>query len=145
MLKRDILAPIVAALILAGPSLRTARAEDIDATTRDNLRSIITQQLEAFGRDDAATAESFAAPGIRLRWPDPKDFAAMVRQSYAPLINPRSTHFDETGSTGLGPMQKMTIIDHDGSAWTAVYSFEQVDGQWRINGCVLVHQLGTDV
>lgn len=142
---REILAPILAAVILCGPAARTARADDLDAATRANLQSIITQQLDALGRDDATAAESFAAPGIKLRWPDPKDFAAMVRQSYAPLINPRSTHFDETDANGVGPLQKMTIIDHDGSAWTAVYSFEQVDGQWRINGCILVRDQGTNV
>ena len=123
----------------------SARADEVDKATQEALKGIISQQLEAFGKDDAVTAESFAAPGIKERFPDPKDFVAMVRQSYAPLIQPRSTHFDETGSNALGPMQKVTVIDHDGNAWTAVYTFEQVDGQWRISGCALVREQSTTI
>ncbi|WP_131116921.1 DUF4864 domain-containing protein [Lichenihabitans psoromatis] len=122
-----------------------ARAADLDAATQATLRSIITQQINAFGRDDADAAESFAAPGIRSKFPNAKDFNAMVHQSYAPLIHPRSTHFDEAGQTALGPLQKVTIVDADGGVWTAVYTFEQVDGMWRITGCALVKEQGTTI
>ncbi len=132
------------ALIFASLSLHAARADGFDKATQDALQTVITQQLDAFGRDDAVTAQSFAAPSIKQRFPDASAFNAMVHQSYAPLIRPKSTHFEQAGSTALGPIEKVTIVDDKGQVWTAIYSFEQVDGQWRINGCTLVREQSTD-
>lgn len=122
-----------------------ASADDLDKSTQDSLQNIIAQQLDAFAHEDAEKAESFAAPGIRAKFPDPKDFVAMVHQSYAPLFQPRSTHFTTSSSSAVGPAQSVTIVDRAGSAWTAVYTFEQVDGQWRINGCALVKEDSTTI
>ncbi len=102
------------------------------------FETVITSQLQAIGRDDAASARSFASPGIMQKFPDPNQFLAMVKQSYAPLVRPKSTHFESAGDTGLGPMEKVTIVDSGGVVWTAIYTFEQVDGQWRITGCALL-------
>ena len=99
---------------------------------------MITAQIEAIGRGDAAAAQSFASPGIKQKFPDPPQFLEMVQRSYAPLVHPKSTHFESAGDTGLGPTEKVTIVDSAGVVWTAVYTFEQVDGQWRITGCALL-------
>ena len=120
-----------------------AASQEVSKPTQAALASVITQQIAAFGRDDGAAAESFAVPAFKDKYPDPKDFVAMVHQSYAPLVHPRSTHFDETTETARGPLQKVTVVDSDGAVWTALYSFEQVDGQWRINGCALVKDKST--
>lgn len=120
-----------------------ARAADVDQATQAAMQSIITQQIDALGRDDAATAQSFAAPGIRTKFPDPQGFSDMVHNAYAPLIRPRSTHFDAAGVTAVGPLQNVTIVDSKGQVWTAVYTFEQVEGQWRINGCMLLREQST--
>lgn len=135
----------VATVLIAAAVARPASADDLDKATQDTLQQIIAQQLDAFAHEDAEKAESFAAPGIRAKFPDPKDFVAMVHQSYAPLFQPRSTHFEKSGSTATGPLQSVTIVDHEGSAWTAVYTFEQVDGQWRISGCALVKEDSTTI
>ena len=122
-----------------------AMAEELDKGTADSLQGIITQQLDAFAKGDEDKAASFASPGIQQRFPGGKDFMAMVHQSYEALVKPRSTRFDKAGSTALGPMQSVALVDKDGTSWMAVYTFEQVDGQWKINGCVLVKQEGTSV
>lgn len=132
----------VSLLVLAATA---GRAEEVDKAAKDSFKSIITQQIDAFTHDDATTAESFAAPGIQARFPDPKDFVEMVKRAYSPLVGPRSTHFDETDTNSFGPMQKVTVVDHDGGVWTAVYTFEQVDGQWRITGCSLVKEQSTTI
>lgn len=138
--------PLVVALVLGlvSPS-RQAWADGVDAATQEALQSIITQQIDAFGRDDAQVAQSFAAPVIKEKFPDANAFNAMVHQSYAPLIHPKSTRFEAAGTTPLGPIEKVTIVDDKGQVWTAVYTFEQVDGQWRINGCMLVQDQSTSV
>lgn len=102
------------------------------------LQAVITAQIDAIGRGDAVAAHGFASPGIKQKFPDPAQFLDMVRQSYAPLVHPKSTHFDSTGDAGLGPIEKVTIVDSAGVVWTAVYTFEQVDGEWRITGCALL-------
>ena len=138
-------ASMVLAAGFGGALLAPARAGDIDAATQAAMQSVISQQIDAFGRGDAATAQSFAAPGIKQMFPDAEGFVDMVRRAYPPLIKPRSTHFETAGTTPLGPLQKVTIVDSAGVAWTAVYTFEQVDGQWRITGCVLVKEDSTTV
>ena len=121
-----------ASAILVSP----VRAEDMPDGAA--FETVIRSQLDAIGRGDAVTAQSFASPGIKQKFPDAAQFLNMVRQSYAPLVNPKSTHFEQAGDTGLGPMEKVTIVDSSGVVWTAIYTFEQVDGQWRITGCSLL-------
>ena len=108
-----------------------------DAATRSAIQGVITKQLDAFGHADAKGAEAFAAPSIQDRFPEPADFLAMVRQSYAALISPKSTSFGETTSSPHGPLQKVTIVAADGTVWTAIYALEQVNGEWRIDACGL--------
>lgn len=115
-----------------------AIANGDDAKTAAGLQSVITRQIAALSRGDGTAAEAFAAPAIRARFPDPADFLAMVREHYGALIHPRSTQFAEVTTSAQGPVQKMTVVAADGTVWTAIYSFTQVDGDWRITGCALV-------
>lgn len=119
---------------LSGATPARAADDQPDAA----FQAVITAQIEAIGRGDAAAAQSFASPGIKQKYPGAAEFLEMVRQHYAPLVRPKSTHFDSAGDTGIGPMEKITIVDSTGVVWTAVYTFEQVDGQWRITGCSLL-------
>lgn len=127
------LAVVLTATLLAG----SASAEDYGADTGKALQGVVTKQLEAFGRGDGAAAEAFAAPGIRSQFPDPAQFFAMVKGHYAALIKPRSTTFTGVASSPHGPLQKVTVVAADSTIWSAIYSFEKVDGEWRITGCAL--------
>ncbi len=128
-------ASLTAMAVLAGMVVPAVAQDKADGAA---FQTVITKQLDAIAHDDATTAQSFASPGIQQKFPDPTGFLNMVKQSYAPLVKPRSTHFDTAGDTGLGPMERVTIIDSAGVVWTAVYTFEQVNGQWRITGCSLL-------
>lgn len=120
-------------------SLTAARADDTPgATDQAAIQSVITQQIDAFRKEDGAAAEAFAAPGIQEKFPSPESFMGMVRSAYAPLIRPRSTHFDSLAQTGLGLVQKLTLVDSAGAVWTVAYTLTQVDGQWRISGCFIL-------
>ena len=114
-----------------------ASAEDYDTGTRTALQGVVAKQLEAFGRGDGATAEAFAAPGIRSQFPDPAQFFAMVKNHYGALIKPKSTTFTGVEASPHGPLQKMTVVAADGTVWSAIYAFEKVNGEWRITGCAL--------
>ena len=116
--------------------------ESFDAATRSAIQGVITKQLQAFDRGDGAAAEAFAAKGIRDKFPDASAFMAMVHKSYGALIHPKSTAFGSVDPSPHGPLQSMTIVAADGTVWTAIYSFEQVDGAWRITGCGLERTKG---
>jgi hypothetical protein len=88
-------------IALASP----ASAGDDVATAQ----SIIRSQAEAFGRDDAAAAYSYAAPAIRGMFPQADIFMSMVRNSYAPVYRHRSFEFGEARvSDGQIAQQRFT-------------------------------------
>ncbi len=68
----------------------------------------------------------------------------MVRKGYQPVYRPQNFTFGDITSESLGrPTQRVTIIDANGKAWIALYTFEkQPDGSWKIVGCVLVESEG---
>ena len=114
-----------------------AASEAFDAQTRSDLQSIISRQLAAFDQGDAKAAEGFAAPGIQQLFPEPDRFMAMVKAHYGALIHSRSTQFLDALPSPHGPLQRVTVVAADGTVWSAIYSFERVEGQWRISGCGL--------
>jgi hypothetical protein len=123
---------LVALLIgLAAP----ARAGDDVAAAQ----SIIRAQVDAFGRDDAATAYSYAAPAIRSMFPQADIFIGMVKQRYAPVYRHRSFEFGEAKVADGRIAQRVHIVDADGEVWEALYTLEQQpDGSVKITGCVLL-------
>jgi hypothetical protein len=112
-----------------------ARAADDVASAQ----SVIRSQVEAFGRDDAATAYSYAAPAIRDVFPQADTFMAMVRNSYAPVYRHKSFEFGEARVSDGKIAQRVHIIDADGIPWEALYTLElEPDGSVKISGCVLL-------
>jgi hypothetical protein len=112
-----------------------ARAADDVAAAQDAIRS----QAEAFGRDDAAAAYSYAAPLIHEMFPQAEIFMSMVRGSYAPVYRHRSFEFGEARVSDGTIAQRVHIIDANGIAWEALYTLElEPDGSVKISGCVLL-------
>jgi Domain of unknown function (DUF4864) len=122
---------LAALLCLAGPA---CSADDIAAA-----QSVIRAQEQAFSRDDAASAYSYAAPGIRQLFPEASIFMFMVQQSYAPVYRHRTFEFGEARAKGDAIAQRVSIIDENGQAWEALYTLErQADGTLKITGCTLL-------
>lgn len=124
---------LLAALLigLAGP---VRAANDVTAA-----QAIINSQIEAFGRDDAAKAYSYAAPAIQSLFPQPDIFLSMVQRSYAPVYRHKSFEFGEARVVNGTVTQRVHILDTEGEAWEALYTLEQQpDGSLKITGCVLI-------
>ena len=101
---------LVALLIgLASP----ARAADDVAAAQGVIRS----QAEAFSRDDAAAAYSYAAPAIKGIFPRAEIFMSMVQQGYAPVFRHKSFEFGEARVADGMIAQRVHIIDANGEAW----------------------------
>ena len=130
--------------VLVGSCSAWAGDAAVDAGSQSAIRSVITQQLDAFKTEDGVAAESFASPSIHDRFPDPASFMGMVKQSYGALVRPKSTQFGELSQTPLGLVQKLTVVDSNGTVWTAAYTMTEVDGQWRISGCYMLKSTAVD-
>ncbi len=118
-------------LTLAAP----ARAADDVAAAQGVIRS----QVEAFSRDDAAAAYSYAAPAIQEIFPQADIFMSMVRNSYAPVYRHKSFDFGEARVADGTIVQRIHIVDADGIPREALYTLElQPDGSIKITGCVLL-------
>jgi hypothetical protein len=120
--------------LLIGLAAAPARAGDEVSAAQ----AIIRSQEQAFARDDAATAYSYAAPALHATFPDADLFLSMVRRGYAPVYRHKSFEFGEGRALDGRIAQTVRIIDAEGNPWDALYTLEQQsDGSWKITGCVL--------
>jgi hypothetical protein len=120
-----------------------AYAED-PVQTAQNL---IEQQIEAFLHDDAATAYSFAAPGIKALFPDKDSFFAMVKRSYQPVYHPGNYAFGKSRAIDNGAVvyQEVLITGTDDKDWTAIYQItRQPDGSYKINGVQILSKASSE-
>ena len=116
---------------------------DIETADVKSIRRVIEQQIDAFKRDDATGAYSFAAPAIRKIFPSAEIFMQMVRQGYQPVYRPRSFAFEELTRIDGKLVQPVRVIGPVGLPVTALYIMErQPDGNWKIGGCVLTQAPG---
>jgi hypothetical protein len=131
---------LLVVLVLLGFFSPAAAQSDAE---RAAVQSVIEQQIQAFLRDDATTAYSFAAPGIKAMFPTETIFMEMVRQGYPQVYRPRSHEFGELAADAKGFQQKVDLVDAKGEFWTALYTLEQqADGSWKITGCYIVKKAG---
>jgi hypothetical protein len=124
---------ILLAVLMTGLMAPARAADDVSAA-----RAVIQSQAEAFARDDATAAYSFAAPAIRSLFPEASIFMSMVRRSYAPVYRHKSFEFGEAVLSAGKIAQQVRIIDAEGVPWDALYTLEmQPDGNFKITGCAL--------
>ena len=129
----------VGAVILAVlPLLSGAQQTDVRPEDARAVRAVIEAQLDAFRRDDAARAFSYAAPGIRETFGTAENFMQMVRTQYAVVYRPASVAFEAPLVSEGQVVQPVRFTDSEGSAWGAIYPmWREPDGTWRVNGCYL--------
>lgn len=120
--------------LTVGPATVAHAEDDLAAAQK-----VITAQVEALGRDDAATAYSYAAPALKGVFTDPNVFMAMVKKGYAPVYRHKSFEFGKAQAASNQIAQRVTIVDAEGQAWEALYTLErQSDGSMKISGCTLI-------
>lgn len=120
-----------------------ARAQGLPDADRAAIRATITQQIEAFGRDDGPAAFGFASPTLQGLFGTPENFMGMVRQGYAPVYRPRAFAFGNLSPRDGLWVQAVHLTGPDGGQVMALYSMErEPDGTWRIAGCTLTEDPG---
>ena len=111
---------ILLAAILIGLSAPADAGDDVAVA-----QSVIRSQVEAFSRDDAAAAYSYAAPAIHDLFPQADIFMFMVQHSYAPVYRHKSFEFGEARVSDGKIAQRAHIVDENGESWEALYTLEQ--------------------
>ena len=131
-----VIAALVLMFVLTGPGWAQA---ELSAADRAAIRTVITQQIEAFRHDDGEAAFAFASRSIQEQFGGPDRFLDMVRRAYPAVHRPRAVDFSEllTGDNTI--VQQVELVGPDGQPQTALYEMERGgDGIWRIAGCNLV-------
>jgi ketosteroid isomerase-like protein len=110
------------------------------AGDQDAIRNVIESQLNAFAADDGEKAYSFAAPVVKMVFPQVDQFMAMVKRGYQPVYRNRDRFFGDVFQDGLGrPAMRVVLTGEDGKKYEAIYTMErQQDGSWKIAGCVIL-------
>lgn len=124
---------------IAMPAPSAYADEPVEASRR-----VIEQQIDAFLKDDAETAYSFAAPGIKARYPDKEAFFAMVKKSYQPVYHPGNYAFGRSRmlEDGAIVLHELMITGDNGRYWKAFYMMaRQADGSYKIGGVVILPDL----
>jgi hypothetical protein len=104
------------------------------------IEQTIRAQIEAFSRDDAVAAFSFATPQIqKIFRGDSGRFLQTVKDSYPAVYRPSSLYFLPPKRQGDGWIETVNIADSGGKLWVALYDMRRLpDKSWKINGCTLV-------
>jgi hypothetical protein len=113
-------------------------AATASATAPQVLQEVVRRQLDALSKQDAGQAFALADPDLRTQFGNAEAFLATVRDQYPMLMHPASLLFLKPETDGTIAMQKVRLIDDDGSSWSLTYLLDrQQDNQWRIAGCVV--------
>ena len=135
--------PIVCLVFLLLGAAAPIRAQDAVVGVPDSeaIRMVITEQMDAFARDDGEAAFAFAAPIIRLKFGDAANFMTMVKTSFAAVYRPRKVTFGDLVLPELRlPVQRVYVVGPDGALLAFDYVMErQAAGDWRIAGVYLHH------
>ncbi|MEP0749413.1 MULTISPECIES: DUF4864 domain-containing protein [unclassified Coleofasciculus] len=130
------------------PLTLPVKAQQMEVTDSDRLiiRSVISNQLEAFQKDDAEGAFSFASSEIQAQFGTPDNFLRMVKAAYQPVHRPRSVMFENMTTIEGFPAQQVLLLDREGNLIRALYLMKkQSQGKWKITGCYLVPVKGETV
>jgi len=127
---------IAAAICLCGIS---AQAQSVNPDDARAVRAVIEAQLEAFKRDDAKGAFSYATPSIRSMFENPENFLRMVKAQYPMVYRPASFAFGEARMIDGQLTQTVVFTDTENQRWLALYPMQRLpDGKtWRIDGCIV--------
>lgn len=115
-----------------------AQSATLSNDDRQAIQAVIADQLDAFQRDDVATAFALATPDIQARFQTAANFMRMVRDAYQPVYRSRQVEFRDVVDFHGAPAQRVNLVGPDGVPVIALYPMaRQEDGSWWIDGCYL--------
>jgi hypothetical protein len=125
---RNGLYAILVAACLAVPA--QAQEEPIQRT--------IQSQLDAFVKDDFATAFTFASPMIKGMFGTAENFGTMVTQGYPMVHRPSAVKMLELRTVAGNLWQRVMITDVEGRTHLLDYMMVETPEGWQINAVQLL-------
>jgi len=130
----SIFRPLYILAIVLGLTAAPAVAETPGRADAAAIQQVIADQIEAFKRDDATVAFSYAAPVIKEKFSSPDIFMSMVRRGYDPVYRPSAYDFGALVRVHGRLVQEVFLTDRKGVPSIALYTMQQQpDGSWRIS------------
>lgn len=126
------LVALVTALFLASPL----------AAQEEAIGSTIQGQIDAFLKDDFATAFTFASPNIKTIFGTPENFGRMVTQGYPMVHRPQSVRMLELREVAGRLWQRVMITDQQGRTHLLDYQMIETPEGWQINAVQLLPSPG---
>ena len=106
------------------------------------IRGVITDQIEAFKRDDFTQAFTHASPSIKGMFGTPERFGQMVRNGYPMVWRPREVRFLDLREEDGRVLQRIVVTDQAGGEHILEYAMIETENGWQINGVTLLRGLG---
>jgi len=126
---------LITHLLIAG-FIAFGTAAFADDKVRDSaINAVVTDQIDAFSKDDSKRAFSHASPMIKAGIRDHERFLMMVKRSYGMIYRPSSHEMQEVKEIDGKVYQVVLFVDQDRKRFKIFYEMQkQKDGTWKING-----------
>ena len=106
----------------------------------DEIKGVISSQIEAFQSDDFSTAFTFASPSIQLMFGTPDNFGRMVSQGFPMVWRPSDVEYLGLREDRGALVQRLQVTDSDGRLHVLDYFMVETADGWKINGVEFVKQ-----
>lgn len=97
------------------------------------IQKTIQSQLDAFQKDDFATAFTFASPNIKGMFGTAENFGTMVTQGYPMVHRPSAVKMLELRRVAGNLWQRVMITDAQGRTHLLDYMMVETPEGWQIN------------
>ncbi|MEJ6709870.1 MAG: DUF4864 domain-containing protein [Amylibacter sp.] len=112
---------------------------------QDEIRSVISGQIQSLLKDDFETAFSHAAPNIKQMFQTPERFGQMVANGYPMVHRPSEITFQELFENDGEFTQDVLLRDVQGLYHVARYTMAMIGGIWQISGVIVLDSAGVGV
>jgi uncharacterized protein DUF4864 len=112
---------------------------------QQDIQTVISNQINAFLKDDISAAYTYAAPNIKQMFPTPEVFGMMVRQGYPMVYKPSAYRFSEAGIVAGTRYQNVLLEDQSGRFYIAEYAMVETKNGWKIKAVRVYPRPGAGV
>jgi hypothetical protein len=130
------LAVSLAVIAVLAPTSPAQAQEALPANPE--IEAVIGGQFDAFRAEDVLEAWQFASPNIQGLFGSPERFGTMVQQGYPMVWNPGEVNFIDLQQFGGLVVQRVEVIDQNGTLHYLGYAMIETENGWRINGVQLL-------
>jgi hypothetical protein len=109
---------------------------------QDEIKSVISGQIQSFLKDDFEKAFTYAAPNIKQMFGTPERFGQMVANGYPMVHRPAEVTFQDLVEGDGEYTQDVLLRDTRGLYYVARYTMVQVRGEWQISGVNVLQSAG---